>query len=308
MERADQPDGFITAIRRVPAAATPATRTSRRASTPGCARPSSRRGIDRLYTHQARAIAHALAGRHVVVDHADGVREDALLQRPGAERDPRGPATRALYLFPTKALAQDQLAELRPAVAGDQPRRPTSRSACSPTTATRRRTRARAIRGRAHVVLTNPDMLHAGILPHHPKWAKLFENLRYIVIDELHAYRGVFGSHLANVLRRLRRVCRALRLVADVHLLVGDDRQPDGAGREPDRAAVRAGRRERRAARREVASSFVQPADREPRSSASAGRTSRRRARVALEFLHKGLQVIVFAQSRLVDRDPDDAT
>ena len=65
----------------------------------------------------------------------------------------------------------------------------------------------RAIRGRAHVVLTNPDMLHSGVLPHHPKWAKLFENLRYIVIDELHAYRGVFGSHLANVLRRLRRVC-----------------------------------------------------------------------------------------------------
>ena len=66
----------------------------------------------------------------------------------------------------------------------------------------------RAIRGRAHVVLTNPDMLHAGILPHHPRWAKLFENLRYVVIDELHAYRGVFGSHLANVLRRLRRICR----------------------------------------------------------------------------------------------------
>ena len=117
----------------------------------------------------------------------------------------------------------------------------------------------RAIRGRAHVVLTNPDMLHAGILPHHPKWAKLFENLRYVVIDELHAYRGVFGSHLANVLRRLRRVCRALRLVADVHLLVGDDRQPGGAGRAPDRAAVRAGRRERRAARREVASSSCNP-------------------------------------------------
>ena len=66
----------------------------------------------------------------------------------------------------------------------------------------------RAIRGRAHVVLSNPDMIHSGILPHHPRWAKLFENLRYVVIDELHAYRGVFGSHLTNVLRRLRRVCQ----------------------------------------------------------------------------------------------------
>jgi DEAD/DEAH box helicase domain-containing protein len=66
----------------------------------------------------------------------------------------------------------------------------------------------RAIRGRAHIVLSNPDMIHSGILPHHPRWAKLFENLRYVVIDELHAYRGVFGSHLTNVLRRLRRICR----------------------------------------------------------------------------------------------------
>src|SRR5947208_11357901 len=66
----------------------------------------------------------------------------------------------------------------------------------------------RSIRGRAHVVLSNPDMLHSGILPHHPRWAKLFENLRFVVIDELHAYRGVFGSHLTNVLRRLRRICR----------------------------------------------------------------------------------------------------
>ena len=66
----------------------------------------------------------------------------------------------------------------------------------------------RTIRSRAHLVLSNPDMVHAGILPHHPKWAKLFENLRFVVVDELHAYRGVFGSHLCNVLRRLRRVCR----------------------------------------------------------------------------------------------------
>ena len=115
---------------------------------------------------------------------------------------------RALYLFPTKALAQDQLAELQATVRDDRRGGAASRSACSPTTATRRRTRGATIRARAHLVLSNPDMVHSGILPHHPRWAKLFENLRYVVIDELHAYRGVFGSHLCNVLRRLRRICR----------------------------------------------------------------------------------------------------
>jgi DEAD/DEAH box helicase domain-containing protein len=111
--------------------------------------------------------------------------------------------TRALYLFPTKALAQDQLAELHDLATrlrdgfgvftydGDTPS-----------------DARKAIRELGHVVLTNPDMLHTGILPHHTKWMRLFENLRYIVIDELHTYRGVFGSHLANVLRRLRRVAQ----------------------------------------------------------------------------------------------------
>src|SRR5205814_8864844 len=119
----------------------------------------------------------------------------------------KDPSARALYLFPTKALAQDQPAELHELADrllhlseleigvftydGDTPQ-----------------DARRSIRGRAHVVLSNPDMIHSGILPHHPRWAKLFENLRYVVIDELHAYRGVFGSHLANVLRRLQRICR----------------------------------------------------------------------------------------------------
>ena len=86
-------------------------------------------------------------------------------------------------------------------------------------------------------MVTNPDMLHKGILPHHTKWVKLFENLRYVVIDELHSYRGVFGSHLANVLRRLRRLCRFYGSRAAVPLLVGHDRQPEGARRGADRAA-----------------------------------------------------------------------
>jgi DEAD/DEAH box helicase domain-containing protein len=107
-----------------------------------------------------------------------------------------------LYLFPTKALAQDQLAELE-ALARQLPEmRMFTYDGDTPQDA------RRAVRARANLVLTNPDMLHSGILPHHTKWATLFQNLRYVVIDELHAYRGVFGSHLANVLRRLRRICR----------------------------------------------------------------------------------------------------
>jgi DEAD/DEAH box helicase domain-containing protein len=109
--------------------------------------------------------------------------------------------TRALYLFPTKALAQDQLAELHDlAKRLDDCFGVFTYDGDTPSDA------RRAIRERGHVILTNPDMLHTGILPHHTKWTRVFENLRYIVLDELHTYRGVFGSHLANVLRRLARI------------------------------------------------------------------------------------------------------
>jgi tetratricopeptide (TPR) repeat protein len=113
------------------------------------------------------------------------------------------PDTRALYLFPTKALAQDQLAELN-----DLATRLDDRFGVFTYDGDTPSDARKAIRERGHIVLTNPDMLHTGILPHHTKWMRLFENLRYIVLDELHTYRGVFGSHLANVLRRLRRIAR----------------------------------------------------------------------------------------------------
>jgi DEAD/DEAH box helicase domain-containing protein len=113
------------------------------------------------------------------------------------------PDTRALYLFPTKALAQDQLAELH-----DLGTRLDDRFGVFTYDGDTPSDARKAIRERGHIVLTNPDMLHAGILPHHTKWMRLFENLRYIVIDELHTYRGVFGGHLANVLRRLHRIAR----------------------------------------------------------------------------------------------------
>ena len=113
------------------------------------------------------------------------------------------PDTRALYIFPTKALAQDQLAELQDLGGrlGD-PFGVFTYDGDTPSDA------RQSIRQHGHIVLTNPDMLHTGVLPHHTKWTRLFENLQYIVIDELHTYRGVFGSHLANVLRRLRRISR----------------------------------------------------------------------------------------------------
>ena len=161
------------------------------------------KGIERLYSHQAQTAEAVHAGRNAVVVTPTASGKTLCYNLPVLNAVLENPDTRALYLFPTKALAQDQLAELHDlgqrldncfgvfTYDGDTPADARA-----------------AIRERGHIVLTNPDMLHAGILPHHTRWTRLFENLRYIVLDELHTYRGVFGSHLANVLRRLRRVAQ----------------------------------------------------------------------------------------------------
>jgi DEAD/DEAH box helicase domain-containing protein len=160
------------------------------------------RGIGKLYSHQAEAFAHSSEGRNVAVVTPTASGKTLCYNLPVLNRLIADPGARALYLFPTKALAEDQLQEFQAAVDSmGSGLRAFTYDGDTPQDA------RRAIRERAHVVLTNPDMLHAGILPHHTKWAKAFENLRYVVIDELHSYRGVFGSHLANVLRRLKRVC-----------------------------------------------------------------------------------------------------
>ncbi len=160
-------------------------------------------GIERLYSHQARAIELVLQDKNVVVVTPTASGKTLCYNIPVLNRILLEPETRALYLFPTKALSQDQMQEIHELVTlmeadikvftfdGDTPQ-----------------SARKAIRTAGHVVVTNPDMLHQGILPHHTLWIKLFENLKYIVIDEIHHYRGVFGSHLANVLRRLRRICR----------------------------------------------------------------------------------------------------
>lgn len=165
-----------------------------------------RRQIGQLYAHQAEAFELALAGAHLVIVTGTASGKTLCYNLPALQALLQQPQAHALYLFPTKALAQDQLAELErflAAAAGPNPL-----PAVSVYDGDTPRGQRRAIRSRARLLLTNPDMLHAGILPQHTSWAPWFSNLRFVVLDELHTYRGVFGSHVANVLRRLRRICR----------------------------------------------------------------------------------------------------
>ena len=162
----------------------------------------SARGISQLYSHQLTAWTHARARRNVILATGTASGKTLAYNLPVLAKLIEDPQARAIYLFPTKALTQDQLSSLHtlahdtwhliPAIYdGDtpQPHRPT-------------------IRKTARVILTNPDMLHTGILPHHSNWSDFFANLKFIVIDEAHTYRGVFGSHVANVIRRLKRVAK----------------------------------------------------------------------------------------------------
>ena len=160
------------------------------------------RGIRRPYSHQATAIEASLAGQDVTVVTSTASGKTLCYNAPVLNAILKDPSSRALYLFPTKALSQDQYAELHELIEHTGADIKTYTYDGDTPVAARR-----AIRLAGHVVVTNPDMLHGGVLPHHTKWQKLFENLKYVVIDELHYYRGVFGSHVANVLRRLARIC-----------------------------------------------------------------------------------------------------
>ncbi|HXW06646.1 MAG TPA: DEAD/DEAH box helicase [Vicinamibacterales bacterium] len=254
------------------------------------------RGIDQLYSHQAEAFGHVLAGRHVVTITPTASGKTLCYNAPVLNAILRDPATRALYLFPTKALAQDQLAELH--ALSEVVTRGTdleigvfTYDGDTPSDA------RRAIRGKAHVVLSNPDMLHSGILPHHPRWAKLFENLRFVVIDELHAYRGVFGSHLANIIRRLHRVCRHYgsdpTFICSSATIANPRELAERLTARPFELVEQSG-----APRGEKFFLFLNP----PVVNAQLGirRSYLAEARrVALEFLKHNLQLILFAQSRL---------
>jgi DEAD/DEAH box helicase domain-containing protein len=163
----------------------------------------SARGIEKLYTHQAEAFELSQAGRDIVVATPTASGKSLCYVLPVLQALAAKPDARALFLFPTKALSRDQESSLRALMTeagldhgaitfdGDTPG-----------------DARRAAKQRSGVILSNPDMLHAGVLPHHASWARFFAGLEYVVIDELHTYRGVFGSHLANVLRRLDRVAR----------------------------------------------------------------------------------------------------
>jgi len=161
------------------------------------------RGVDALYSHQARAVQAAREGRNVCVVTPTASGKTLCYNLPVLDAIVRDPTARALYLFPTKALAADQLTELR--ALADAAQLDLKTSTYDGDTPANVRS---VVRAAGQVVISNPDMLHAAILPHHTKWFKLFENLQFVVIDELHTYRGLFGSHVANVVRRLQRLCR----------------------------------------------------------------------------------------------------
>jgi DEAD/DEAH box helicase domain-containing protein len=193
-------DEVLTVVRHIPA------REAQFRAMPTWVRPElaaayHAKGIEKLYTHQAAAAELAHAGKNFVVVTPTASGKTLCYNLPVLNAVLKDADTRALYLFPTKALAQDQLAELHDLTKRlDDGFGVFTYDGDTPSDA------RRAIREHGHVILTNPDMLHTGILPHHTKWTRVLENLRYIVLDELHTYRGVFGSHLANVLRRLARI------------------------------------------------------------------------------------------------------
>ncbi|MEN6318727.1 MAG: DEAD/DEAH box helicase [Syntrophaceae bacterium] len=162
-----------------------------------------KRGLTQLYSHQADAVNLVRNNRNVVLVTPTASGKTLCYNLPVLNRILEEPETRALYLFPTKALAQDQMHEVHSLISDLRADIKTyTYDGDTPDDA------RQAIRKQGHVVVTNPDMLHAGILPHHTKWQKLFVSLKYVIIDELHVYRGVFGSHLTNVMRRLVRICR----------------------------------------------------------------------------------------------------
>jgi DEAD/DEAH box helicase domain-containing protein len=286
---------IVTAVRRLPAVA-PQFAPYPDGTDDRLIASLAARGIGQLYTHQAEAFTHVLAGRNVVTITPTASGKTLCYNAPVLNAILKDASTRALYLFPTKALAQDQLAELHTLselVGRDSDLQIGVFTYDGDTPADARR----AIRGKAHVVLSNPDMLHSGILPHHPRWAKLFENLRFVVIDELHAYRGVFGSHLSNILRRLQRVCRHYGsdpiFICSSATIANPRELAEGLTGRRFELVEKTG-----APRGEKFFLFVNP----PVVNAELGirRSYLAEARrVSLEFLKHQLQLILFAQSRL---------
>lgn len=251
------------------------------------------KGYVRLYSHQHHAWTLIQQGKNAVVVTPTASGKTLCYNLPTLDAILKNPSTRAIYLFPTKALAQDQRAELDDTSKllpeevrlftydGDTPQ-----------------DARKAIRARGHIILTNPDMLHSGILPHHTKWIKLFENLKYVVIDELHNYRGIFGSHLANILRRLKRIANFYGSSPQFIMCTATIANPQEMAEKMIEAPVDLVE-EDGAPKGEKYFIFYNPpvVNRDLGIRRSYVNESRR---VAGIFLKNELQTIVFAQSRLV--------
>jgi DEAD/DEAH box helicase domain-containing protein len=250
------------------------------------------REIERLYTHQAEAIDAIHAGEDVVVVTPTASGKTLCYALPALQAIAEDPAARALFMFPTKALGQDQVTEFGELAAAATLSIITS-TYDGDTPAPIRST----VRAAGQVVVTNPDMLHSAILPHHTKWFQLFEQLKLIVIDELHTYRGVFGSHVANVLRRLMRICAhygSHPIIVCCSATIGNP---------AELAAMLTGRPSRLVDRNGAPSGerhvlLVDPPIMEPASGAR-GSAENLAQRWALPFLRAGRQTIVFGRSRV---------
>jgi len=250
------------------------------------------RGIERLYTHQAEAIEAIHAGEDVIVVTPTASGKTLCYALPTLQSIAQDPAARALFLFPTKALGQDQVTEFGE-LAGSADLSIITSTYDGDTPAPIRST----VRAAGQVVVTNPDMLHSAILPHHTKWFQLFEQLQLIVIDELHTYRGVFGSHVANVLRRLMRICAhygSTPVIVCCSATIGNP---------AELAAMLTGRPARLVDRNGAPSGerhvlLVDPPVLEPASGARGSAVTLAQ-RWALPFLRAGRQTIVFGRSRV---------
>jgi DEAD/DEAH box helicase domain-containing protein len=250
------------------------------------------RGVSALYRHQAEAIEAVRAGDDVVVVTPTASGKSLCYLVPTLQALAADPTARALYLFPTKALGQDQVAEL-----GELSRASNLQINASTYDGDTPNPIRSAIRSAGQVVVTNPDMLHSAILPHHTKWFQLFEQLQIVVIDELHTYRGLFGSHVANVLRRLLRVCAhygSHPVIVCCSATIGNP---------GELAALLTGRAARVVDRNGAPSGarhvlLVQPPLLDPASGAR-GSAHTLAVRWALPFLQAGRQTLVFGRSRV---------
>ncbi|MGN6797685.1 MAG: DEAD/DEAH box helicase [Gaiellaceae bacterium] len=244
--------------------------------------------VDRLYTHQRAVWDAAAHGDHVLVSTGTASGKTLAFNLPVLDAIARDPKVRALYLYPTKALAQDQFRTLSGSSIGGL--RPAIYDGDTPTE------QRRQIRTWANVILTNPDMIHVGVLPNHDRWGDVLANLRYVVVDEAHVYRGVFGSHVANVLRRLKRLARIYGSKPQFLLASATVSNPGdlGAALLDERVTVVGGDGAPRAERTIVLwNPALQDAELGLRNSALA-----EAAKLQAAFVERGLRTLTFAKSR----------